>query len=184
MADILDIMFRKRFCLPFNANVSHYENGVSRLSNCSCGKYNHVSCVFQTYKTNTPFSKANILSFGFNIEHPTPNHIHAGIHAEHYAINRLKPLKKKKKLTEIHMFVIRISKHNVLQNSKPCADCIRIMQHLPQQKGYKIKYIYYSNETGNILKTNLTKLNEEEKHYSRYYKRRQRSQTCPNIQLL
>ena len=46
------------------------------------------------------------------------------------------------------------------------------MKILPQKKAYKIENIYYSNEEGNIIKTNLNKLDLEEKHYSKYYKKK------------
>jgi len=113
--------------------------------------------------------KANILSFGFN-RIGDVNANDPGIHAEHDAINKLKPLYRKKKLESINIIVIRFSKNNKLQNSKPCANCIKTMKILPEKKGYKIKNIYYSNENGQIIKTNLTNLEKEELHFTRYYR--------------
>ena len=52
----------------------------------------------------------------------------AGVHAEHDAINKLKPLERKNHLETINLLVIRISKHNKLLNSKPCANCIQNMK--------------------------------------------------------
>ena len=95
-----------------------------------------------------------------------------GIHAEHDAINRLKPLQYKKHLQQINMLVIRLSKNNKLQNSKPCANCINNMKILPEKKGYKIKNIYYSDDNGEIIKTSLKNLENEELHYSRFFRRR------------
>jgi hypothetical protein len=46
------------------------------------------------------------------------------------------------------------------------------MNILPEKKGYKIENVYYSNEEGNIIKTTLKSLENEEKHYSKYYRRR------------
>lgn len=122
------------------------------------------------YKANkNVLKKANILSFGFN-RMGDINGNEAGIHAEHDAINKLKPLEKKKKLEPINLLVIRFSKNNKIQNSKPCANCIKNMKILPKKKGYIIKNIYYSNDFGEIVKSNLKKLDSEEKHFSRYYK--------------
>lgn len=45
------------------------------------------------------------------------------------------------------------------------------MQTEPMKKGYQIKYIYYSGEKGEIIKTTLDKLEKEEPHYSRYYRK-------------
>jgi len=93
-----------------------------------------------------------------------------GIHAEHDAINKLKPIKRKKYLQNVKLLVIRISKKNKLQSSKPCANCIKTMKSLPEKKGYKIKNIYYSNENGVIVKSNLINLENEELHYSRFFR--------------
>ena len=47
------------------------------------------------------------------------------------------------------------------------------MSFIPQQKGYKIDNIYYSDCNGGIIKTTLNKLqNDEEKHYSRFYRKK------------
>lgn len=95
---------------------------------------------------------------------------HAGVHAEHDAINKLKPLARNKKLEPINLLVVRFSKNNKLQNSKPCANCIQTMKTLPEKKGYRIKNIYYSNDNGVIVKISLNNLEKEELHYSRYYR--------------
>ena len=121
------------------------------------------------YKGNGVLEKANILSFGINkmgdIDGNEP-----GVHAERDAINKLKPLERKKHLQNINMLVIRFSKNNKLQNSKPCANCIQTMKTLPQKKGYRIRNIYYSDDNGEILKTTLANLENEELHYSRFYR--------------
>jgi cytidine deaminase len=94
-----------------------------------------------------------------------------GIHAEHDAINGLKPLRRKKHLQNVNILVVRLSKNNRLQNSKPCANCIETMNILPEKKGYRIKNVYYSNENGEIVKSNLKILENEELHYSRFFRR-------------
>lgn len=93
-----------------------------------------------------------------------------GIHAEHDAINKLKPLSRNKHLKNINMLVIRFSKNYKIQNSKPCANCIKTMKTLPEKKGYRIKNIYYSNQNGEIVKSNINKLENEELHYSRFFR--------------
>lgn len=93
-----------------------------------------------------------------------------GIHAEHDAINKLKPLYRKKRLESINLLVIRISKNNKLQCSKPCTVCIKNMKFLPEKKGYKIKNIYYSNNNGDIVKSNFQILEKDEEHFSRFYR--------------
>jgi cytidine deaminase len=115
--------------------------------------------------------KANILSFGVNQMGDT-NGEKPGIHAEEDAISKLIPLKRKKRLESINILVIRVSPKNKLQPSKPCSNCLRLMNILPEKKGYKIENVYYSDEEGNIIKKTLKSLENEEKHYSKYYRRR------------
>lgn len=113
--------------------------------------------------------KNNILCFGMN-QMADSDGLKAGIHAEQDAINKLKPLKYKKKLETINILVIRVSTKNKLQSSKPCANCIEYMKNVPIKKGYKVQNVYYSDNTENIVKTSLTSLDNEEKHYSRFYR--------------
>jgi cytidine deaminase len=125
------------------------------------------------YKGKGDMKKVRILSFGMNqlgdCEGKNP-----GIHAECDAISKLMPLKNKRKLESINLLVIRLSTKNKIQSSKPCNNCIQIMKTLPQKKGYKIDTIYYSDGEDNIIKTNLNKLELEEKHYSKYFRRKLR----------
>jgi cytidine deaminase len=115
--------------------------------------------------------KARVLSFGMN-QMGDSYGIKPGIHAEQDAINKLQSLNNKKKLEPINLLVIRLSTKNSLQSSKPCANCIENMKILPVKKGYKIQNVYYSDNTGNIVKTTLTTLDNEEKHYSRFYRQK------------
>jgi cytidine deaminase len=93
-----------------------------------------------------------------------------GVHAEHNALLKLKSSQNKKRLDPVNLLVVRFSKTNKLQSSKPCNNCIKIMESIPEKKGYKIQNIYYSNSDGNIVKTNLVNLKNDEQHYSRYYR--------------
>lgn len=123
------------------------------------------------YKGKGQLKKVRILSFGVNLigdsDGKTP-----GIHAECHALEKLMPLKNKKRLESINLLVIRLSPKNKIQSSKPCSNCIETMKFLPPKKGYKIVNIYYSNAEGNIIKTNLKNLDNDEKHYSKYFRRK------------
>lgn len=99
------------------------------------------------------------------------NGLQDGIHAEHDAIRKLHPLRRAKKLETIHILVVRLSKTNKLQSSKPCFKCINMMKDLPQKFGYKIQNVYYSDTHENIVKTTLCKLDNEDKHYGKRYRR-------------
>jgi cytidine deaminase len=157
MNKLLDIMFIKRFCLPFDSDITSYEEGKCNITycGCGCGPYNHVSCIIK---------KTRILSVGVNLMGDDKN---KGIHAESDAISKLIPLRNKKRLKSVNLLVIRVSTKNKIQSSKPCNICIEMMINLPPKLGYKIQHVYYSNADGNIIKTNLKSLDAEEKHYSR-----------------
>ena len=122
------------------------------------------------YKENSVLKKANILSIGFNQMGDVDGN-YAGIHAEHDAINKLKPLDRNRRPESINLLVIRVSKSNKLLNSKPCANCIKTMKFLPEKKGYRIKYIYYSNDNGDIVKYSLKNLANQDLHYSSFIKK-------------
>jgi hypothetical protein len=163
------MLFTKRFCLPSNSDIKQYENGEKKVNSCLCGHYNHISCLFQS---NWCFdkNKLKILSLGVNSMGDSLG-IKPGIHAEYDAIRKLPPLKRKKRLENINILVIRLSGKNKLQQSKPCYNCIKTMRILPIKLGYSIKNVYYSDNNGKILKTTLRELESEEAHYSRFYKR-------------
>jgi hypothetical protein len=95
-----------------------------------------------------------------------------GLHAECDVLGKLAPLKYKKKLELVNLLVIRLSKTNKIQSSKPCINCINQMKTIPKNKGYKLQNIYYSDGEGNLIKTTLDILEKEEPHYSRFYKRK------------
>jgi len=44
---LLDTMFIKRFCLPYDSDINLYENGECNVSSYVCGHYNHISCLLQ-----------------------------------------------------------------------------------------------------------------------------------------
>ena len=123
------------------------------------------------YKGNGTMKKANILSYGVNKMGDTDG-LTPGIHAEYDAIRKLPKLKRNKRLKLINILVIRLSVKNRLQLSKPCANCIQMMKLFPEKLGYKIKHIYYSDNNGHIVKSDLKTLDNEEKHITRFYRKK------------
>lgn len=171
MEVLLENMFIKRFCLPSDIDIDNIpKETYYNMNNCLCGHYNHVSCVFKNGNGKN-MKKIQILGFGINkyadVEGNNP-----GVHAEKDVLMKLPYLKLKKRLMSINILVIRFSKTNKLQNSKPCCHCIREMELLPKRRGYKIQNILYSDSDGNIIKTSLRNLQEEEQHLSRFYRKR------------
>ena len=169
MNSLIDTLYEKRFCLPSNIDVQTdiIENNHIKINSCLCGNYNHIACILDGKNIN----KKNILSIGCNQNGDIYGN-EPGIHAEEEALNKIKPLSYNKKLQNIDLLVIRLSKHKKLQSSKPCANCIQRMKTYPSKKGYRIKHIYYSTQEGNIIKTDLRTLEKEDPHYTMYYKRK------------
>jgi len=109
------------------------------------------------------------LSFGIN--HEPPSYTRGTIHAERAAINKLPPRPPNKKPLKVSLLVVRFTPSGKLGNSKCCFKCIHDMINIPITKGYKITKVYYSNREGEIIKTNLKKLdNDNDKHVSKFYK--------------
>jgi hypothetical protein len=155
---LIDKLFIKRFCLPIDANIEEYEQGKTCVNSNLCSQFNHVACIF---------TKKRILNYGINkMGNGGP-----GIHAEYDAIKKLCPLRKRKRCRKVDLLVVRLSQKNKLQMSKPCYKCIETIKYLPNKLGYNIQNIYYSDESGNIVKSNLNALDNGEKHYSRFVKR-------------
>lgn len=94
-----------------------------------------------------------------------------GQHAEMAAIYKLPPLKRKANKQIINLIVIRINKHGVLKNSKPCFMCIKYMEWLNRNTSYKIQNVYYSFDNGTIIMEKFSDLlNLTDKHISRRFK--------------
>jgi len=105
-----------------------------------------------------------VLSYGINY----PDH------AEKAAIDNLKKKrrierKKRKSFTTVNILVIRFNKTGNLTSSKPCVHCIHDMLNLSD--GYRIKYVYYSEMGGIILKKKLTDLvKDPNMHMSKHHR--------------
>lgn len=80
------------------------------------------------------------------------------IHSEYNAIQKLPPTNKQKRLKEINMLTINVSPTAKIRNGKPCMHCLWNMFTIPPKKGYSIKYVYYSDGNGKIVKDKLTNL--------------------------
>jgi deoxycytidylate deaminase len=118
--------------------------------------------------------KALTPSHGVNSDRELWNGSCYSAHAETDAIRKLMHTNigsrggKGKKVYAINLIVIRVDSKGKLNNSKPCAKCIK---HLTRLKQYNVRKIYYSDANGNIIKSSLTELaNDEDKHVSRRFR--------------
>ena len=114
----------------------------------------------------------NVVSFGYNCYRGKLSANNgATIHAEHFAINKLKTRDRNKKLYKISLIVIKISNTGLISMSKPCKHCVENLQMLANRKGYHIDHIYFSNNNRKIEKWSYSDLeNDPCKHVTEYYK--------------
>lgn len=79
-------------------------------------------------------------------------------HAERNLIlKHLKHFKYKRQSYSYNILVIRLSKNGTLGSSKPCQRCINELN----KSHINIKYVYYSNQDGNIVRENLKNMHNE-----------------------
>ena len=78
-------------------------------------------------------------------------------HAEVSAIKRL-PHNFSKRTRFVTILVIRTDAAGKLQNSKPCALCLKHFAAIKKNR-WGISTIYYSDENGNIIKDNFRNMN-------------------------
>ncbi|ARF09682.1 hypothetical protein Indivirus_2_61 [Indivirus ILV1] len=82
------------------------------------------------------------------------------------AIRKLPP-RRGTRMIPIDLVILRIARDGSLKNSAPCFKCIEHMDRLNKKTTYRLRYIYYSDVTGNIIKTKFTELYQSEnKHVS------------------
>ena len=100
-----------------------------------------------------------MVSYGYNCYRGSlTSNNGATIHAEHFAINKLKVRDKNKKLLKISIIVIKISNTGLIGMSKPCKHCIDNMQMLANRRGYQIENVYFSNNKREIEKWSYAEL--------------------------
>lgn len=98
-------------------------------------------------------------------------------HAEIDAMNKLLlsyKLKNKKsgrkRIITVNLLVIRVNKDGKLKNSKPCAHCITLLDGM---HNHRIKWVYYSNDTGSIIKirfSDLVRTNHDDGYVTRKWR--------------
>jgi len=116
--------------------------------------YNHSAVLFN--------KKEVYLGINNNRSYIQRKHINPSTHAE---LDTFKHLNKKMKLQrsfrKYSILVIRINNSGQICYSKPCANCIRELRE------HQIKYIYYSDHQGNIIKEKTNVIHND--HVSKVY---------------
>ena len=80
-----------------------------------------------------------------------------GLHAEMDAIRKLPPIYGSR-LMNLDLIVIRVGKNGSLKSSGPCFKSLEHLNRMQKKTNYRLKYIYYSESTGNIIKAKFTEL--------------------------
>ena len=95
----------------------------------------------------------------------------ATIHAEHFALNKLKTRPRNKKLLKISIVVIKVSNTGLISMSKPCKHCVENMQKVANLKGYTIESVFFSNSKREIEEWTYSELeNDPHMHVTDFYK--------------
>ena len=102
------------------------------------------------------------LARGVNSDRPCWKGCTYSRHAEMDALLGLKPNRSKRKKV-VDIVVIRVGPTGALKSSKPCQKCLK---HMAKLKGYRVRYIYYSESDGSITRKTFTELYHSSSHTS------------------
>ena len=92
--------------------------------------------------------------------------MHKSTHAESRLIDTLPDISRRNRLKATDICVVKIN-NTGLSNSKPCIQCLRKLEISAPLRGYRIRRIYYSDETGKIVKSTLRELLSQPLYFSR-----------------
>lgn len=133
------------------------------LSNKNISDSSHICAIF--------CKQHCILATGINHCRGMHDHTIGSIHAEIDSVQNLPQRPKNKKIKNLNMLVIKVSKKtHALSMSKPCIRCIDELLYMPNLYRYKINKIYYSTNIEHIVCKKLTDLIDDEFHVTRHYK--------------
>ena len=102
----------------------------------------------------------------------TNDSVHAEIHACKKVAWKHRDKNKKKNKKAYNLVVIRTSKSGSnLGMSRLCERCVLGVNNLPNISGIKIKKIFYTDESGEIVKTSLPKMMKMDDHHMSSFSR-------------
>jgi cytidine deaminase len=115
----------------------------------------------QKAKNYNAFYNSKYCSIGINSDRSRYNNIRMTTHAEMNAIDIMikKTICKKK---TINLIVLRVHKNNTLSLSQPCYHCSTEMM---KNKHVNIKYLFFSDENGDIQKHDFNTWYNETNHH-------------------
>lgn len=90
----------------------------------------------------------------YGVNSNTNFHCMPSRHAEMDALNKIKNKRELPRYVDI--FVIRLAKNGTLGESRPCFHCLEALE----KSRLRIKYVYYSNNDGLIIKEKFNTMKE------------------------
>ena len=129
----------------------------------TCSRQDNKSCAFYG---NQNYGENHYNTFTTN------DSVHAEIDACKKVAWKHRDKSKKKNKKVYNLVVIRTSKSGSnLGMSRLCERCVLNVNNLPNNSGIKIKKIYYSDESGEIVKTSLPKMMKMDDHHMSSFSR-------------
>lgn len=112
-------------------------------------------------------SYGTILAYGDNSDRELYSGCGYGYHAETAAIKKLTSCGRRRCSGKLDLIVVRVNRKGLLRNSKPCTKCL---SHLAKLRGYRIRFVFYSNSDGTISKVRFAELlAESDGHVSKRF---------------
>lgn len=96
--------------------------------------------------------------------------LYSSMHAEISACKRLARIatKLKLKMSKIDLVVLRVLRDGTMGSSRPCFHCIIQLDKYSKMLNFKLRYVYYSNCDGCIVREKFSDLvNSDIKHISK-----------------
>lgn len=107
---------------------------------------------------------------GFNKMSASNSRLYTSLHAEISACKNLSKIASRLKLnlSTVDLIVLRISRNKSINLSRPCYHCIKQLNKYCKMLNFKLRYIYYSNSDGTIIKEKFDNLlNSNLRHISK-----------------
>ncbi len=104
------------------------------------------------------------LALGYNSDREAYAGCGYRMHSEMDAINKLK-VNRGSRLIIIDVYITRVNKSGEMRNSKPCNKCCKHMNVVALKKGYRVKKVFYPDETCNVIEKKFEQVLKDSANY-------------------
>jgi len=143
-----------------------------RLTSVIHGSSHHAAYLYPAKQKGHLFN--TLINYGENhYDSPSSDSsVHAEIHACRKVARKHRSRVNKRRKREYNLVVVRTSKSgSSLGMSRLCERCVIGVSNMPAISGIKIKKIFYSSETGDIVQTTVSKMIDMSDHHLSSYSR-------------